>query len=505
MRNSTIAVTIVISVLCSLSCTSTAKSSATVWPTQTWYRSSPEAAGLDSRNLAAMIEQIDSGDLGIDSVAVMRGGVLVLEAYKYPTGPETLHIIHSCTKSVVSTLIGIAIDKGLIDSVKVPVNQLFSDSEISSDLQLEHLLTMTTGLKSEDSYLYSWKGLTEMRQSNNWAAHALSREREATPGSRFEYSNMSSFLLSAALQEAAGLKTEDFAQEYLFSPLGITDYSWPENPEGINLGWGELKLKLLDLVKFGLLVLNDGIWDGRIIVSKKWIKEATKRQVNADTLQPYYGYQWWVSPDDTVLALGYAGQYLIISRDENLIAVFNSTLPDRLFEIPESLYRNYIIPSAKSRKPLVDNPAAARHLREALSNWTERPAIEKNENPPLAYDISDKVYKADRNPYGLSALQFTFSEDAAYVHEIYANETQVYNLGMNGLYAFTNISDQEIGTVARWLDEKTLWIRYFGLGAAWWTELTVVFTHDSEDAKGSIRVMGKGRNGNISLFNGRET
>ena len=467
-----------LSVLSVLSCNTTESDTVSTWPTQYWPQSSPEAQGMDSGRLASMIEYINSENWGIDSLTIMRNGFNILETYKYPTNKDTLHIIHSCTKSVVSTLLGVAIEKGLLADTGVELYDIFpefrpdAESDSEENLTLEHLLTMTTGLKSEDSYLYGWKGLNRVRRSDNWVEHILSLEREVLPGLRFDYSNLSSFLLSAVLQKICGEKTEEFADRNLFFPLGITDYLWPENPEGINIGWGELRLKLFDLAKIGYLVLNDGDWNGREIVSKEWLNRATDRHVKADTLQPHYGYQWWIASDDTVMALGYAGQYLIISKLHNLVVAINSTLSDEHFRIPEKVFREYIIPAIQSNEPLQENRRALNRLREAVSVWEALPEAVPRRKSSLENEITDIMFNLEENPYGMAAIQFRFYDNAAFVSEIYQDEVQDYKMGMDGSYAFTRVDEQDIGVVAHWVNNDTLKVTYFGLGGAWWTELS---------------------------------
>ncbi len=169
-----------------------------------------------------------------------------------PNNPDTRHIIHSCTKSIVSALIGIAIDKGFIESTDQFILNFFSDKTVANldsdkeSITLEDLLTMSSGLECRDSYLYNWKGLNEMRASNDWVQHILDLPMANPPGSRFEYCNGGSYLLSAIVQQTTGMTALEFAKQNLFRPLGISDVDWPENRNGVNYGWGEMSLKPQD-------------------------------------------------------------------------------------------------------------------------------------------------------------------------------------------------------------------------------------------------------------------
>ena len=148
------------------------------WPTETWRTSSPESQGMNSDNLADMLSIIISPN-NIDSVTIVRNGYIVLDAYFYPFQKDKAHIIHSCTKSITSTLIGIAIDKGFIKDV----NQRFLDffpeivpanmADEKRNISLENILTMATGLECRDSYKYKWQGMRKMWKSNNWTQYML--------------------------------------------------------------------------------------------------------------------------------------------------------------------------------------------------------------------------------------------------------------------------------------------------------------------------------------------
>jgi len=346
------------------------------WPTQGWVTSVPEAQGMDSGVLAAMLEEIQRQGHNIDSVTVIRNGYLVADAAIYPYEQDTKHIIHSCTKSIVSALIGIAIEQGYIDGVQTPILDLFlgrSVENIDEDkksMTLKDLLTMSSGLSCRDSYLYRWSGLDEMRASSDWVQHMLDLPMAETPGITFEYCNGASFLLSAILTETTGMSAHEFADKHLFGPLGITDVIWPTNPQGINIGWGELRMRPQDLAKIGYLYLSGGEWDGEQIVPFSWVEESTRKHISG-TLEDGYGYQWWVDDSGIFIAVGYAGQFVFVVPEKQLVVVFNSNLDDRDFYVPQVLLIDYIIPAAISSQPIPNNPESEALLQlqiDRLSN-----------------------------------------------------------------------------------------------------------------------------------------
>jgi CubicO group peptidase (beta-lactamase class C family) len=341
------------------------------WPTEGWATATPEEQGMDADLLADMLAEIGEQDHAIDSVSVVRHGYMVLDATIHPFQPDWKHPIHSCTKSIVSALIGIAIEQGHLEGVDVPVLQLFPDRTAANldankeAMTLEHLLTMTSGWECRDSYLYRWRGLEEMAQTDDWVQFMLDLPMADKPGTHFEYCNGVSFLLSAIVQETTGQTALEFAQERLFGPLGITEVDWPSNPQGISVGWGQIRMKPHDMAKIGYLYLHGGLWDGEQIVPAEWVQVSTREHTPA-TLQDGYGYQWWVDDSGYYMALGYAGQLIFVIPDRDMVVVFTSDLAERDFYTPQELLVNFVLPSAKSAATLPENPDGLDRLRDQI-------------------------------------------------------------------------------------------------------------------------------------------
>jgi CubicO group peptidase (beta-lactamase class C family) len=331
------------------------------WPTAGWQVSTPEEQGMDSELLAEMLGIIDDENYQIDSVTVVRNGYIVADAITHPPKTDSKHIIYSCTKSVVSILIGIAINQGHIEGVEQPVQDFFPDREIENidankeAMTLEHLLTMSTGLECRDSYLYRWQGMHEMMSSPDWAGYVLDLPMVDAPGNQFEYCNGASHLLSAIISETTGLNALEYAEENLFGPLGITDVDWPADPQGVTVGFSELRMHPQDMAKIGYLYLNEGEWDGEQVVSSEWVAASSQEHISA-TLADGYGYQWWVEDSGIYLALGYRGQFIYVMPGMDLVVVFTSTLPDYDFYVPRALLDDYVIPAVLSDGALPANP-----------------------------------------------------------------------------------------------------------------------------------------------------
>jgi CubicO group peptidase (beta-lactamase class C family) len=359
-------------------CYSPSIASTDYYPTEGWRMSTPEEQGINSKMLADMMTSIQKMSYHIDSVSIVRNGYMVVDAYFYPFKKDQKHIIHSCTKSIMSALIGIAIDKGYIKKIDQPIVEIFSDREIlnlnelKKSITLENLLTMASGLKCRDSYLYGWVGIQEMKASNDWAQYVLDLPMAEAPGEKFEYCNGVSYLLSVIIQQSTNMKTLEFANKNLFGPLGITDVRWQTSPQGIDIGWGEMWLKAHDMAKIGWLYLNKGRWENKQIVPTAWVEQSTRGHIDA-TLFDQYGYQWWIASAGFYMAVGYAGQFIFVVPDKNMVAVFTSHMPGADFSIPKKLLTEYIIPAATSSEPLPNNPEEKVRLDDIHASIVKAP------------------------------------------------------------------------------------------------------------------------------------
>ena len=326
---------------------STAMVSTAYWPTNGWRTSTPEEQGMDAQKLAAMLDSVKQQKLDLHSLLVIRNGYLVSESYFGSHRQDTKHELYSCTKSFVSTLVGIAIDKGYIDSVNRPVKDFFpgrayaNPSADKDAMTLDNLLTMTTGL----DWVEGDAAYAKMYTSGDWVKFVMDEAESHKPGTVFNYCSGCSHVLSAIVQSKAGMNTRDFAQRELFGPLGIANYSWDADSQGLSIGGWGLQLAPRDMAKLGYLYLNDGMWDGKQIVSSQWVKTATQKHTGTDS-QLGYGYQWWTYPSlDAYTALGLYGQTIFVIPKLNLVVVTTAALKnhDEIFKLIE----NYVVPAAQ--------------------------------------------------------------------------------------------------------------------------------------------------------------
>ena len=295
-----------------------------------WTTSTPEEQGMDSAALAKAAEMGKPGDLNLHSLLVIRNGVIVSETYYASFRQDTPHELYSVTKSFTSTLIGIALDQGLLDGIDRPALEYFPNLGVEavdaekSAMTVENLLTMTSGL----DWLEGDPAYRAMYMSKDWNKSVLDIPMRAAPGSEFNYCSGCTHVLSAILSQSIGMDERKFADRYLFGPLGIDDYQWDTSAEG-NLigGWG-LYLTPRDMARLGQLFLQEGKWQGQQIVSADWVRKATAKHVEAEG-DLDYGYQWWVDADLGIYtAAGRYGQHIYVHPVSNLVVVTTAAAND---------------------------------------------------------------------------------------------------------------------------------------------------------------------------------
>ena len=223
---------------------------------------------------------------------------------------------------------------------------------------------MAPGLQCRDSKRYGWKGLYEMRRSADWIQFMLDLPMAEMPGTRFEYCNGASFLLSAIIQKAAGMNALEFAKKHLFNRLGIDHFNWPPNPQGITIGWADLQLRPRDMAKIGQMMLKGGRWQGTQIISRIWVNQSTRAHIKAGGYD--YGYQWWRGKTiannqiiDVFWAWGHGGQFIIVMPELDSVVVLtgkhldNPGYSKRAFGMLTQHIMPALIPHWQREKPVM--------------------------------------------------------------------------------------------------------------------------------------------------------
>jgi len=266
---------------------------------------------------------------------VIENNALVIEQYYNGWEKGRLHILASNTKSFNSLLIGVAIEKGYIKNVDQRMLDFFPEYEnlkkdtLKNRITIKNLLTMTSGFQWDEQSL----PLTDpnnmgrkMELTDDWLKSALMLPMDTIPGTKYVYSGPNNIILSEIIKKSTGQNIAEFAEKYLFEPIGIKEYEWLSK-NGVFDSGGGLKLKSRDIAKYGLLHLNLGKWGDKIIVSKKWVEEMSQPFI--EIKHPFYScYQWQMAKTDLGFNVwfipGNGGQIINIIPALNMVVVVNA-------------------------------------------------------------------------------------------------------------------------------------------------------------------------------------
>lgn len=332
------------------------------WPTSGWKISTPEMQGMDSAKLMIADEFIQNRLPDAFSLLVVKNGYLVFEKYYSWGSPDKYAVVHSVTKSVTSALIGIALDKGYLNSVDQKLIEFFPEyikdesDPRKMEISLKHLLTMSAGFRWNDR----GPSMGNWYTSSNWLKFSIQLPQENNPGDVFNYNSSISHILSIILSKSTKTSTLDFAKRNLFEPLGIQSAYWHQDPQGYYIGGFGLGLSARDLAKIGFLYLNNGYWNGQSIVPEYWVKESTDQQIQAFSHPIYgtfgYGYQWWVKKIDgcsSFRAWGRRGQFIVVVPELDLVVAVTSepALPHPPTAIHYSPLFDLVAASVKRKRP----------------------------------------------------------------------------------------------------------------------------------------------------------
>lgn len=326
-------------------------------PTETgdgWQVASLANEGMDEELITTMMRGIYDGSFeGIDAIAIARNDKLVLAAqirtttgqfdgWTGNTDPRR-HILHSTSKSFTSALIGIAIDQGSIASTDVPFYDMFNYGAYDNwdprkaEMTLEDALTMRLGLEWDEWALPYSDPNNDLRalQDNNtdWSKALLDLPMTSDPGTVYTYNTAATIAIGQALENATGIPMADYANQYLFYPMQITEALWARSPTGLPIGGSGLYLSIRNMLKLGQLFINDGVWNDEQLISPSWITDSVNPRVDISSWSRYfdgYGFQWWLGdfdhqgqPVEAWVTAGYGGQYSFCFPELDLVIAFS--------------------------------------------------------------------------------------------------------------------------------------------------------------------------------------
>ncbi|HZR84798.1 MAG TPA: serine hydrolase [Candidatus Binatia bacterium] len=323
---------------------SSSGASAQRWPDPDWDVVSPADEGMDPAVLEGARSYAFADGRNTQGVVVVKDGAIVAEWYAPDHGAASLATSWSAAKSFASTLIGIAIDRGDLAGVDVPLSDFYPDwrRDARDAIALRDLMEMRSGLAWNET-----RDVAAFHISNgDQLAASEARPAARPPGAAFNYSSADSMLLSGVIEQATGRTAGDFAQEVLFGPIGMRADWWIDGG-GHTLTYCCIDTTTRDFARFGLLFAREGEWNGHRIVSREWVDEATTPPADL----PFYALQWWVDLQGSLIvngtavreftARGLADQNVYVFPELDLVVVRNG-IYNRIGTEPVRTGGNYL-------------------------------------------------------------------------------------------------------------------------------------------------------------------
>jgi CubicO group peptidase (beta-lactamase class C family) len=465
---------------------------------QDWPTGTPESQGFDSDALADFVD--GQRGQGLDSLLIVRNGVLIFDAYFYPYLGDRPHDVASVTKTVTSILTGIAIDQGFLAGVDERIWPLFGevypdlpdppDDPDKALITIEHLLRNSSGFDCGASESEDGASLLSMLASPDWVRHVLEREIIFTPGTQWLYCSPAVHLLSAAAVQRSGLTAPEFVDQYLMSPLEIDAASWHwPSEDGVVHGWGALQLHPHAMAKMGQLFLNQGYWNGVPVVSSGWVHQATQPWTE---IKPGVGYLWWLNAyhpkfDNSYRATGRAGQDIVVQPYRDLVVVATAG-----FDIGQ-WWASELMGALQPETPLPPNPDAYQRLLTAIDNATlpPEPIDPVPALPPIAEEVSGTLYRLEDNRFGVLCYATHFDSatpSEARVELTLANpdgtiEAFVLPVGLDGVPRFSEeeVRGFQVGMSGQWTSPTNLFMSYDPVAGVEHLSIDAEFENDTRD------------------------
>jgi CubicO group peptidase (beta-lactamase class C family) len=326
-------------------------------------RSTPEAQGVSSAAIRELIETADRKVDSLHSFMLVRHGHVVAEAWWTPEAADKPHVLWSLSKSFTSTAVGMAVAEGKL-SLDDPVLKFFPDdapAEPSANLKamrVRDLLTMNAGHQDE----LNW------REETHWVKAFLAHPVPHKPGTHFRYNTPATYMLSAIVQQVTGQTVLEYLTPRLFEPLGIETPQWDASPQGISIGGYGLYLTTEDIAKFGQLYLQQGQWQGQQLVPRRWIEQATSKQVangsNPDSdWEQGYGFQFWRCRHDAYRGDGKDGQICLVLPEQDAVIAITANTRDMQGEL--NVIWEKLLPAFED-KPLPENAGEQAKLEAVI-------------------------------------------------------------------------------------------------------------------------------------------
>ena len=429
-------------------------------------RSTPEAQGISSGALLALLDAVESQVQHLHSLMVLRRGQMVAEGYWAPYAADAPHMLFSLSKSFTSTAIGLLVGEGKL-STEDRVLDYFPEEappEPSAHLRtmrVRHLLTMTTGHDADPT--------RAIRQADvSWASAFLTEPLTHEPGTHFVYNSGATYMLSAIVQRIAGQRLLHYLGPRLFEPLGFKAPTWETSPQGIDAGGWGLKARTREIAAFGQLYLQKGVWQGRQLVPAEWVAAATTRQVpngpspNPDWEQGY-GYQFWRCRHGAYRGDGAFGQFCVVLPEQEAVVAITSGVQNMQSVL--DLVWAHLLP-AFGAAALPEDPAGQAKLADRLAGL-KLPTPAGAASSPAAERVAGRTFAVEPNQDEIAAVGFDFgpSGDALRLRD--GHGEQRLELG-RGEWVRRTVAlggpPAPVDASGAWEDERTYVVQ------AWWSE-----------------------------------
>jgi len=394
-------------------------------------RSVPELEGVSSVGIDSFLDAAAKSKNEFHSFMFLRHDKIIAEGWWDPYKRDLKHSMYSVSKSFTSTAVGFAVTEKLLTVNDKAISFFPNDlpdtiSPFLSELTVKNLLTMSVGQEPDPT------GIIVTRDSN-WVKAFLALPIKYKPGTKFLYNTLATYMLSAIVQKVTGQKVIDYLKPRLFDPLQIHGVDWEVDSRGINTGGWGIRVKTDDMAKFGELYLHKGNWNGKQILPKEWIEEATTIKImqqpdapqstkdSSDWLQGY-GYKFWRCRHNAFRADGAYGQYIIMMPDQDAVIIITSETGNMQDEL--NMVWKYLLPSIHDGKLPVDKKNET-ELKQKLSSLAlDMPT--KKMDPAFVKNISGKTFEIELNEKNITTISFRFKDNSC--HVILKNDEAVYDL-----------------------------------------------------------------------------
>jgi CubicO group peptidase (beta-lactamase class C family) len=366
----------------------------------------PEAMGIDPNVLADLSSWVADGDRPIFSVLISRHGKLVYELYTSHVQRDDAHYLMSVTKSVTATLVGIAIDGKLIPGEDARIGAMLPAALFPSDddrarfdgVTLHQVLGMSALDAPVPPHQHTRDAAERQRAflaSSNRARFALAQRLLPQPGSSFLYTDITPYVAGAAVSYSAKTTLFEFAESHLFRPLAVKNAEWMhEDASGMDNPAYGLRLRPVDMQKFGVLYIQKGMWNGTRVLSESWVEQCETPWIKSkpELAQPNYGNYFWTQhygPWTAHVANGWKGQRVIIVPSEGVVVTMTADLEQGEDAVVTSLMEKFVVPAVRAAPLPEDAPARAR-LSAAMRAAFEKDLIPRTAEPRMMPSAAPK-------------------------------------------------------------------------------------------------------------------